>query len=721
MHCASCSAILTRALQKVDGVTSAVVNYSTEKATVTFESSLTQENILVEAVKKKGYGAEILGGESFGREEKLREQEIQKIKFKVIFSSILSVPALFISMVLMALPYREYVLWILSTPVQFYIGWPFYQGTWAALKNKSANMDSLIAIGTSAAYFYSLYVIFFVPEGHQYFEISAILITLVLLGKYLEALAKGKTSQAIAKLVKMGAKTATVIRKGKELKIPVEEVVVGDIVIVKPGEKIPVDGVLTEGYSAVDESLVTGESIPVEKKKGDAVIGSTINKQGTFRFRATKVGTETTLSRIVKLIEEAQSKKAPIQRFADQISAYFVPIVIAVAVLTFLIWYVVLNAALEFSLIAAVAVVVIACPCALGLATPTSIMVGTGKGALHGILIKGGYVLEAAHKIKYIVFDKTGTITKGKPEVTDVVPAQGVSEKELLTIAGSLEKSSEHPLAEAIVKYAQEKKVSFKKISGFQAVVGKGVRGKLGSQEYYLGNLKLMKEKNVSVSSLVPKLESLEQEGKTVMILAEKKKILGLIAVADEIKEDSPEAIAVLKSMGIVPYMITGDNKRTAQAIAKKVGIEKFFAEVLPEDKAKQVKELQRKGKVAMVGDGINDAPALAQADIGIAMGSGTDVAMETGNIVLMKNSLLDIPRAVKLSRMTMAKIKQNFFWALIYNVLGIPLAAGVLYPFTGWLLSPIIAGGAMALSSVSVVTNSLLLRRKSLKLKKQR
>ena len=721
MHCASCSAILTRALQKVDGVTSAVVNYSTEKATVTFESSLTQENILVEAVKKKGYGAEILGGESFGREEKLREQEIQKIKFKVIFSSILSVPALFISMVLMALPYREYVLWILSTPVQFYIGWPFYQGTWAALKNKSANMDSLIAIGTSAAYFYSLYVIFFVPEGHQYFEISAILITLVLLGKYLEALAKGKTSQAIAKLVKMGAKTSTVIRKGKELKIPVEEVVVGDIVIVKPGEKIPVDGVLTEGYSAVDESLVTGESIPVEKKKGDAVIGSTINKQGTFRFRATKVGTETTLSRIVKLIEEAQSKKAPIQRFADQISAYFVPIVIAVAVLTFLIWYVVLNAALEFSLIAAVAVVVIACPCALGLATPTSIMVGTGKGALHGILIKGGDVLEAAHKIKYIVFDKTGTITKGKPEVTDVVPAQGVSEKELLTIAGSLEKSSEHPLAEAIVKYAQEKKVSFKKISGFQAVVGKGVRGKLGSQEYYLGNLKLMKEKNVSVSSLVPKLESLEQEGKTVMILAEKKKILGLIAVADEIKEDSPEAIAVLKSMGIVPYMITGDNKRTAQAIAKKVGIEKFFAEVLPEDKAKQVKELQRKGKVAMVGDGINDAPALAQADIGIAMGSGTDVAMETGNIVLMKNSLLDIPRAVKLSRMTMAKIKQNFFWALIYNVLGIPLAAGVLYPFTGWLLSPIIAGGAMALSSVSVVTNSLLLRRKSLKLKKQR
>ena len=719
MHCASCSTILTKALQKVEGVQSAVVNYSTEKATVAFDPAQTQETTLIDAVEKKGYGAEVLGEGSYGREEKLREKEIKKLRTRLIISSALSLPALIISMFIMGLPYKEYFLWILTTPVQFYIGWPFYQGTWAALKNKSANMDSLIAIGTSAAYFYSVYAVLFTSGGHQYFEISAILITLVLLGKYLEAVAKGKTSQAIAKLVKMGAKTATVIRKGKEMKISIDDVVVGDIVIVKPGEKVPVDGAIMEGHSSVDESLVTGESIPVEKKKGDTVIGSTINKQGTFNFRATKVGSETTLARIVKLIEDAQSKKAPIQRFADQISAYFVPIVIGIALMTFLTWYLALSATLEFSLIAAVAVLVIACPCALGLATPTSIMVGTGKGALQGILIKGGDVLEAAHKLKFVVFDKTGTITKGKPEATDVVPAKGITEKEFLTLAGSLEKSSEHPLAEAIVQEAKAKKISFKKVSGFQAVVGKGVTGKINSKPYYFGNTKLMNEKKVPLSSFSLKIESLEQEGKTVMILAEAKKCLGLIAVADEIKEDSPDAVAILKGMGITTYMITGDNKRTAQAIAKKVGIDNFFAEVLPEDKVAHVKALQKKGKVAMVGDGINDAPALAQADIGIAMGSGTDVAMETGNIVLMKNSLLDVPRAIKLSKMTMTKIKQNFFWALIYNVLGIPIAAGVLYPFTGWTLSPVIAGGAMALSSVSVVTNSLLLRRKSLKLKK--
>ncbi len=719
MHCASCSTILTKALQKVEGVKSAVVNYSTEKGTVTYDPAQTQEIKLVEAVQKKGYGAQVLEEGSYGREEKMRKEEVQKLKKKLIISSALALPALIISMFVMTFPYKEYVLWILSTPIQFYIGWPFYQGTWAALKNKSANMDSLIAMGTSAAYFYSLYVILFVPEGHQYFEISAILITLVLLGKYLEAVAKGKTSQAIAKLVKMGAKTATVIRKGKELKIPIEEVVIGDIIIVKPGEKVPVDGFVLEGNSSIDESLVTGESMPVEKKKGDAVIGSTINKQGTFRFKTTKVGANTTLARIVKLIEDAQGKKAPIQRFADQVSAYFVPIVIGIAIITFLTWYLAVSATFEFSLVAAVAVLVIACPCALGLATPTSIMVGTGKGALQGILIKGGDVLEAAHKLKFVVFDKTGTITKGKPEATDVVPAKGVTEREFLALAGSLEKNSEHPLAEAIVQKAKTAKISWKKVSRFQAVVGKGVKGKIGSKDYYLGNVRLMNEKKISLSSFVSSIELLEQEGKTVMILAEGRRVLGLIAVADEIKEDSPDAVAVLKGMGITTYMITGDNKRTAQAIAKKVGIDNFFAEVLPEDKVKYVKDLQKKGKVAMVGDGINDAPALAQADIGIAMGSGTDVAMETGNIVLMKNSLLDVPRAIKLSKMTMAKIKQNFFWALIYNVLGIPVAAGVLYPFTGWLLSPVIAGGAMAMSSVSVVTNSLLLRRKSLKLKK--
>ncbi|MDP3698960.1 MAG: heavy metal translocating P-type ATPase [Nanoarchaeota archaeon] len=721
MHCASCSTILTRALQKVEGVKSAVVNYSTEKGTVTFDSAKTNEPALIQAVQKKGYDAEALTDESYAREEQLRKKEIKKLRFKVILSVAFSLPALIISMFLMSLPYREYVLWILSTPVQFYIGRPFYQGTWAALKNKSANMDSLIAIGTSAAYFYSVYVVLFNGGEHQYFEISAILITLVLLGKYLEAVAKGKTSQAIAKLVKMGAKTATVFRKGKELKIPIEQVVVGDMIIVKPGEKIPVDGMVVEGYSSVDESLVTGESMPVEKKKGDAVIGSTINKQGTFRFKATKVGAQTTLARIVKLIEDAQGKKAPIQRFADEVSAYFVPIVIGIALLTFLVWFLVAGAELEFALIAAVAVLVIACPCALGLATPTSIMVGTGKGATHGILIKGGDILEAAHKVKYIVFDKTGTITKGKPEVTEIVPSKGTSERKILEIASSLEHDSEHPLAEAIVQEAKAKKVTLKRVSRFQALVGRGVKAKIGSKEYHLGNVRLMTEKKVSLSSFSPSIETLEGEGKTVMILAEGRRVLGLIAVADEIKGDSVDAVAMLKRMGIISYMITGDNKRTAAAIAKKVGIEKFFAEVLPEDKVAHVKELQKRGKVAMVGDGLNDAPALAQADIGIAMGSGTDVAMETGNIVLMKNSLLDVPRAIKLSKMTMAKVKQNMFWALIYNILGIPLAAGVLYPFTGWLLSPIIAGGAMALSSVSVVSNALLLRRKSLKLRKLR
>lgn len=720
MHCASCSTILTKALQKVDGVKSALVNYSTEKATITYDPKIVQEDSFIKAVQKKGYNAEVLGEKSFGHEEKLRKQELQQLRFKVLISAVFAAPALIISMLFSSLPYSSYILWALSTPVQFYIGFPFYRGTWAALKNKSANMDSLIAIGTSAAYFFSVYSVLFIEEGGEYFEISAILIALVLLGKYLEAVAKGKTSQAIAKLAKMGAKTAAVIRKGKELKIPLEQVIVGDLVIVKPGEKVPVDGVIIEGSSSVDESLVTGESMPVEKKKNDTVIGSTINKQGTFTFKATKVGAETTLSRIVKLIEEAQGRKAPIQRFADEISAYFVPIVILISIATFVIWYVLLNATLSFSMLAAVAVVVIACPCALGLATPTSIMVGTGKGAMQGILIKGGDVLEAAHKLKYIVFDKTGTLTKGKPAVTELIPAKNITEKNVLEIAGSIENNSEHPLAEAIVQKAKEQKISLKKVSNFLAVTGKGVRAKINSKQYYFGNIRLMKDNRINVSSYQGQIESLEEEGKTVMVLADSKKVLGLVAVADELKEDSADAVAILRQMGITTYMITGDNKRTAQAIAKQVGIDKYFAEVLPEDKLTHVKNLQKKGKTAMVGDGINDAPALAQADIGIAMGSGTDVAMETGNIVLMKNSLLDVPRAITLSKMTMSKIRQNMFWALFYNVLGIPIAAGVLYPFTGWLLSPMIAGGAMALSSVSVVTNALLLRRKSLKLKRK-
>ncbi|MFH0701124.1 MAG: heavy metal translocating P-type ATPase [Candidatus Woesearchaeota archaeon] len=710
MHCASCATIINKVLTKVPGVKFANVNFSTEKAAIDYDSKIVNEQELIAAIKNKGYTAYIAKDTNPQEEEKKRKAELFKLRNKVIFSFIFAIPALVISMFLMDLPFREYVVWILATPVQFYIGATFYKGAWAALKNKTSNMDTLIALGTSAAYFYSVYVVLFVPKGEQYFEAAAVLISLVVLGKYLEAVAKGKTSEAITKLMKLGAKTATVIRNRKEIKIPIEEVQAGEIILVKPGEKVPVDGIIVDGYSALDESMITGESIPVEKKKGDAVIGSTLNKHGSFTFKATKVGAETTLSRIIKLIEEAQTKKAPIQRFADNVSAYFVPVVIGISLLTFITWYWIAGAAFSFALVTAVAVLVIACPCALGLATPTAIMVGTGKGAKEGILIKGGEALETAHKLNAIVFDKTGTITKGQPAVTDILPNK-ISERQFLEIAGSIENKSEHPLAEAIVNKAKKEKTSFKKITNFKAVPGKGITAKIGTKNYSLGNSKL-----ISVDSIWKnRIQDLEEQGKTVMVLAEGKKVLGAIAVADEIKEDSPEAIRRLKKLGLRVYMITGDNQRTAQAIAKKVGIEHFFAEVLPEHKASHVKELQKKGKVAMVGDGINDAPALAQADIGIAMGSGTDVAMESGSIVLMRNSLLDIPKAIKLSKITMSKIKQNMFWALFYNVLGIPVAAGVLYPFTGWLLSPMIAGGAMALSSVSVVTSSLLLKRKKL------
>jgi len=717
MHCASCVTILTRALKKVDGVINAVVNYSTEKATVEYDDSKTKEEYLITAVKNKGYTAQVLKEGEASQEAIMRKKDIKNLKQKVIISTLLAFPALILGMFFMKnpVPFQMYILWFLATPIQFYIGWPFYKGMWAALKNKTANMDTLIAIGTSAAYFYSVYVVLFDPMGHQYFETSAVLITLVLVGKYLEAVAKGKTSEAITKLMKIGAKTAVVLRDGKEIQISIDDVQKGDVIVVKPGQKVPVDGIIIEGHSTIDESMVTGESIPVEKKKDDEVIGSTINKQGSFVMKATKVGSETTLARIVKLIEEAQTKKAPIQRFADQISAYFVPIVIFIALLSFTVWFSIVHSPAGFALIAAVAVLVIACPCALGLATPTSIMVGTGKGAKHGILIKGGDALETAHKIKYVIFDKTGTITKGKPEVTDVVTVKGVDEKELLEIASSIEAKSEHPLADAIVEEGKKKAVSFRQVTSFNAITGHGVESKIGKIKYYIGNLKLMQKQKIKLGGLESQLEQLEEEGKTVMIVADERKPLGIIAVADEIKPDSPKAIHLLKKMGITPYMITGDNKRAAAAIAKKVGIDKFFAEVLPEDKANYVKKLQRAGTVAMVGDGINDAPALAQADIGIAMGSGTDVAMETGNVVLMKNNLLDVPKAIKLSRMTMSKIRQGMFWALFYNILGIPIAAGVLYPITGTLLNPMVAGGAMALSSVSVVVNALLLKGKRL------
>ncbi len=718
MHCASCAANIQRALLKKEGIKTANVNFSTAKATIDYDEIKISETEIIETIKKSGYGAEILKKENAADAQiKMQQKETKHYKNLFLISLAFTTPIFIIGMLLMwigiEVPYKDYILWVLATPVQFYVGYSFYKGAWHALKNKTANMDTLIAVGTSAAYFYSVYVLFFNPETGQYFEVSAILITLVFLGKWMEILARSRTSEAIKKMMSLSPKTAIAIKNGKQVKVKVDDIKEGDIILVKPGEKIPVDGQVIEGHSSVDESMITGESIPVEKKKGDLVTGATINKHGSFKFKATKVGKNTTLARIIKLIEDAQESKAPIQRFADTISAYFVPIVILIAAATFIVWKLILGAQLSFAIVTAVAVLVIACPCALGLATPTAIMVGTGKGAQKGILIKGGEALETAHKIKYVIFDKTGTITKGKPAVTDITNLENFSREHVLKIAAAIEKTSEHPLADAIVQEAEKEKIHLPKTSRFKAIPGYGITARIGAKTYYFGNTKLMKQFKVKLSKQVLKeSEKLEREGKTAMLLAAGKSILGIVAVADEIKETSKQAVDDLHKVGMRVYLITGDNERTAKAIAQKAGIKNVFADVLPEDKAGYVKKLQKKGKTAMIGDGINDAPALAQADIGIAMGSGTDVAMETGNIVLMKNDPRDVASAIKLSKATMGKIKQNMFWALFYNCLGIPIAAGVLYPSTGWLLSPIIAGAAMALSSVSVVTNSLLLKR---------
>lgn len=718
MHCASCAGIIDRKIKKNEGIINSNVNFSTEKASVTYEDSKLGVEDLINSVKSAGYGAKVNEGKSNENELKTKE-EIENIRFAFLFSLLFAVPAFIFGMVFellgIEIKFMEYFLFILATPVQFIVGWTFYEGTWYALKNKSANMDTLIAIGTSAAYLLSVYNIFFKPMSEQYFEVSAILITFVILGKYLEAVAKGKTSDAIKKLMNLSPKEAIVIRNDIEIKINIDDVKEGDIVVVKPGSTIAVDGVIISGSSSVDESMITGESMPIEKNVDSLVIGGTINKHGNFKFKATKVGENTTLSNIIKLIEDAQGSKAPIQRFADTISMYFVPVVLVLALITFLVWYYLLNQSVSFALLLAVSVLVIACPCALGLATPTAIMVGTGKGAQNGILIKGGEALETAHKIDYVIFDKTGTITKGKPEVTEIISYSNISRNEILQITASIEKSSEHPLAEAIVKKSEEEKSVLSQVGEFKAIPGYGVEAKINNLKYYFGNEKLMQKINHSTQNIKDNMFRLEEEGKTVMILATEKELLGIIAVADTIKETSEEAVKMLQKQGIEVYMITGDNLRTANAIAKKVGIKNVFAHVLPEDKAGYVKQLQEKGKVAMVGDGINDAPALAQADIGIAMGSGTDVAMESGKIVLMKNDLRDVPKAIKLSRMTMSKIRQNMFWALAYNVTGIPIAAGILFYYNGWLLSPIIAGGAMALSSVSVIGNSLLLKVKNI------
>lgn len=716
MTCAACAARIEKRLSKLEGVQKATVNFATEKASVEYDSSRVKISDMIKAVDALGYNAERAEDLSRDREKEQREKEIRKLRTELIISAVLSSP-LIMAMLLtllsidLAFLHNEYFQLIIATPIQFIIGARFYRNAYHALRAKSANMDVLIAMGTSAAYFFSIYNAFFKPmeEGMMmkelYFEAAAVIITLILLGKYLEAVAKGKTSEAIKKLMGLQAKTARVLRNGTEEDIPIEEVELGDIVIVRPGEKVPVDGRMIEGNSSIDESMLTGESLPVEKKAGDYVIGATINKFGAFKFEATKIGKDTALSQIIKMVEDAQGSKAPIQKIADQVSGIFVPIVIGIAVLTFLIWYLAVGN-FSMAIISAVAILVIACPCALGLATPTAIMVGTGKGAENGILIKGGEHLEMAYKLNAVVLDKTGTITKGQPEVTDVIALGELDSSDVLRLAAIAEKSSEHPLGVAIYEKGKKDLGSLPDPGRFEAIPGRGVTALVEGRELIIGTRKLMLEKGIDTSDLETAISRLEDEGKTAMLMAVDNVMEAIIAVADTLKESSQEAIKELQQMDIEVYMLTGDNKRTANAIAKQAGIVNVLAEVLPEHKAEEVEKLKKQGKkVAMVGDGINDAPALATADIGMAIGTGTDVAIEAADITLMRGDLRTIPAAIRLSRKTMRKIKQNLFWAFIYNIIGIPIAA------LG-LLNPIIAGGAMAFSSVSVVTNSLSLKR---------
>lgn len=725
MHCTACSTLIEKSLSKVPGVTQAAVNFSTEKATVFIESSI-DKNTLLTAVKNAGYSAELIEGNNIEKEEVKKKSEYSEQKKELMISALLSAPMMYFMLLdffpwlpgQTIMPYIGIISLFLTTPVQFYIGRNFYKGAWAALRMKSFNMDSLVAIGTSVAYLYSFVQLFAYSYSYKsiigiagkkipelYFETAAFLITFVLLGKLLETKAKQRTTDAVQKLVHLKATIAHLMKDGEVHDVAVDIVQKMDHILVRPGEKIPVDGKIIKGESYVDESMMTGESMPIEKKIGMRVIGGTINKSGSFEFIADKVGSETMLARIIQLVEDAQGSKAPIQALADRISAYFVPTIIGISLLTFIIWYFVLGASLSYALMALTSVIVIACPCALGLATPTAIMVGTGKGAENGILIKGGEPLEIANSIKIIVFDKTGTITHGRPIVTDIM-----GNKELLKIAASLEHHSEHPLAEAIRIKAKENALALSRVEGFKSLSGKGIEGTVENARYFFGNRALMQEMKIEIKNKEREINNLEKQGKTVMLLANKKEFLGLIAVADTIKESSVDAIAQLEKKGITVYMLTGDNKETAEAIAKQAGITRVIAEVLPDQKAGTIKKLQKEGKVAMIGDGINDAPALAQADLGFVMGNGTDVAIETGDIVLMKNDLRDVVNAIDLSKETVGKIKQNMFFALFYNVIGIPIAARAL-SFLGLVLMPEMAGLAMALSSISVVINSLLLR----------
>lgn len=755
MHCASCAMTIEKALKKVPGVKNASVNFASEKATVESEQTL-DSKALRHAVAEVGYKLLIEDISTFPPHEQmghaspeavegehdhhqaLKEVEINLIWKKFIVGVILSTLVVLLSFPdyfpfireIISMRNRFFLMLIFTIPVEFWVGAQFWKGTWSGLKRFSANMDTLVVIGTGAAFIFSAVVTIleignWKPELSAsgkldvYYDVSAVVTILVILGKYLEAKAKGRASEAIKKLLTLQAKTARVLHEGTyEMDMPIEKVKIGYIIIVKPGEKIPIDGEVIQGTSTIDESMVTGESMPVDKKTGDPVIGATINKTGTFQFRATKVGKDAFLAQIIKLVEEAQGSKAPIQRLVDTVTGYFVPVVIGIALVSFIVWAVWgPDPALRFAFINAVAVLVVACPCALGLATPTSIMVGTGKGAEHGIIIRDAEALETAGKINTVVLDKTGTLTKGEPSLTDIIEVQRYNSKsKILQIAASLEKNSEHPIAKAIMNNAKEKNVYLFEVKNFQAIPGKGLEGDIivehQTEKFFVGNRALMQEKNIDIQAIEKDIEALEDQGKTAMILASREP-LGIIAVADTLKETASEAVHMLQNSKIEVWMITGDNNRTAQAVAKSVGITHIMAKVLPHEKSEKVKQLQEQGKlVAMVGDGINDAPALTQADVGIAIGTGTDVAIESSDITIVSGDPMSVYHAIKLSKKTFSNIKQNLFWASIYNLILIPIAAGILWPFGGILLNPMLAGGAMAFSSVSVVLNALRLKK---------
>ncbi|MFK2825147.1 heavy metal translocating P-type ATPase [Bacillus sp. B190/17] len=724
MTCAACATKIEKRINKMNGVSNANVNFALETITVEYDDQQVKPSEMIEVVNKLGY--ELIPKQDSKEKIDHKEQEIRKQSRKFLFSLILTIPLLwtmvahfeFISFIY--LPHLLMNPWVqlaLATPVQFIIGAQFYKGAYHALKNKSANMDVLVSLGTSAAYFYSIYLVWeWMKAGgigvpQLYFEASAVIITLIVLGKLFEVRAKGKTSQAIQKLLGLQAKTARVLRDGAEVEVPIEEVIEGETILVKPGEKIPVDGEILEGRSAIDESMITGESIPVDKVDGDTVIGATINKNGSLKIKATKVGKDTALAQIVKVVEEAQGSKADIQRLADKISGIFVPVVVGIAVITFFIWYFVVTPGdFRSALIPTISILVIACPCALGLATPTSIMAGSGRAAEMGLLFKGGEHLENTQSIDTVVLDKTGTVTKGEPALTDVSVTNDFEEEEILQLIGTAENQSEHPLAQAIVNGVKEKGITLLKTTEFEALPGYGIRAAVNNREVLVGTRKLMNQHNVGIKDLGALMEKLESEGKTAMLIAVDSKIAGIVAVADTVKETSKEAIARMLDLGLEVIMLTGDNQRTAEAIARQVGVSKVIAEVLPEQKSEEVKKLQEQGKnVAMVGDGINDAPALATANIGMAVGTGTDIAIEAADITLMRGDLNSVADAIIMSRKTMRNIKQNLFFAFFYNTIGIPVAA------IG-LLAPWVAGAAMAFSSVSVVLNALRLQKVNLK-----